>query len=450
MRKLKYALACVTLSQPLVALSDSTTHSPRLSGALGYEIGGGYISDPPTRINTVPILELGAGWDLNMQCGEFDPRVTVSNQLNGITQGFRDMMDNIISAATGAVASLPALAIQRANPGLYDMLQQGILQGKMDFEWAETSCEEMSKVLLGEESFPFEKFKLSAKVGEWSTQIGASGGDAVRAKENVDDEDTDGKGAEWICGTLKGGDGQQPIRALTDVVTVGYNILFDRNNSCSTASVPPATGQGTPLWEYWNGPQQASQWAKQVVGDTELRTCDGCKKFRGEPGKGLTYMHRDLAEDLFDDLEDLVDGSTALRWQNLNRVSAPPGVVINDTIIHAIRKRTPQAQQEMIGKLASEIAYTRIVEQGRLLTQMLRTGVKEPNVSAFEPAKVVVNEAIDHLQVELDQLDQEIKTRKAIARNTIQTILGYEEKRVQNTRSPERGKATGTSSIGQP
>lgn len=443
-------LAGVCLGASMGALADSVNHSPRLSGALGYEIGGGYISDPPTKIHTVPVLELGAGWDLNMQCGEFDPRVTVSNQLNGITQGFRNMMDNIIQAATGAVASLPALAIQRANPGLYDMLQQGILQGKMDFEWAETSCEEMSKVLLGEESFPFEKFKLSAKVGEWSTQIGASGGDAVRAKENVDDEDTDGKGAEWICGTLKGGSGQQPIRALTDVVIVGYNILFDRNNSCSTASIQPATGQGTPLWEYWNGPTQAALWAKQVVGDTELRTCDGCKKFRGEPGKGLTYMHRDLAEDLYEDIEDLVDGSTALRWQNLNRVSAPPGVIINDMIIHAIRKRTPQAQQEMIGKLASEIAYARIVEQGRLLTQMLRTGVKEPNVSAFEPAKVVVNEAIDHLQVELDQLDQEIKTRKAIAKNTIVRILASEEKRVQETMIYDRKKPTGIDQLGTP
>ncbi len=154
-------MLCAALSG--VVTADSLEHSPRLKGAIDYEIGGGYISDAPTRINTVPILELGIGWDLNMECGEFDPRISVSNQLNGITAGFRNMMDNIIQSATGAVASLPALAIQRANPGLYDMLQQGILQGKMDFEWAETSCEEMSRVLMGDQSFPFEKYKLSIK-----------------------------------------------------------------------------------------------------------------------------------------------------------------------------------------------------------------------------------------------------------------------------------------------
>lgn len=432
------------------AIADSREHSPRLKGATEYQIGGGYFSDAPTRVHTVPVLELGIGWDMNMECGEFDPRITVSNQLNGITEGFRNMMDNIIQSATGAVASLPALAIQRANPGLYDMLQQGILQGKMDFEWAETSCEEMSRVLMGEQSFPFEKYKLSIKTNNWANEINTSGGDAIRAKEALDDTNHGNAGAEWTCGVNKGGTGQQPIRALSDVVQVGYNIMFDRANSCATSTVGPADGQGTPLWEYWNGPVAASNWSTRVLGDIEMRTCDGCKKMRGTPGKGLTYMHRDMTDVLRDDLEDLVTGATQLTWQNLNRVSAPPGVIINDTIIMAIRKRDAQGQGEMIRKLAGEIAYARLVEQGRLLTQLLRTGVKEPNVAAFEPAKIVINDSIDQLQVELDQLDHEIKTRQAIAKETIVKIMGLEEKRIQETMIHDRAKATGTNQLGTP
>ncbi|MCG8612241.1 MAG: integrating conjugative element protein [Pseudomonadales bacterium] len=431
-------------------VADSLDHSPRLKGVMDYEIGGGYISDAPTRVHTIPILEMGIGWDLNMECGEFDPKISVSNQLNGITEGFRNMMDNIIQSATGAVASLPALAIQRANPGLYDMLQQGILQGKMDFEWAETSCEEMSRVLMGEQSFPFEKYKLSIKTNDWAQEISTSGGDAIAAKNATDDINHGNAGAEWKCGDNKGGTGQQPIRALTDVVQVGYNILFDRVNTCATSTVGAADGQGTPLWEYWNGPVAASNWSTRVLGDIEIRTCDGCKKMRGIPGKGLTYMHRDMTDDLIEDLEDLVTGVTQLTWQNLNRVSAPPGVTINDTIIMAIRKRNAIAQGAMIRKLAGEIAYTRLVEQGRLLTQLLRTGIKEPNIATFDPAKIVVNEAIDQLQVELDQLDLEIKTRQAIAKNTILKIMGKEEKKVQSTRNVDRDKASGTNQVGMP
>lgn len=432
------------------AMADSREHSPRLKGATEYQIGGGYFSDAPTRVHTVPILELGIGWDMNMECGEFDPRISVSNQLNGITEGFRDMMDNIIQSATGAVAALPALAIQRANPGLYDMLQQGILQGKMDFEWAETSCEEMSRVLMGEQSFPFEKYKLAIKTNNWANEINTSGGDAIRAKEALDDTNHGNAGVEWACGVNKGGTGQQPIRALSDVVQVGYNIMFDRANSCASSTVGPADGQGTPLWEYWNGPVAASNWSTRVLGDIEMRTCDGCKKMRGTPGKGLTYMHRDMTDVLIDDLEDLVTGATQLTWQNLNRVSAPPGVIINDTIIMAIRKRDAQGQGEMIRKLAGEISYARLVEQGRLLTQLLRTGVKEPNVAAFEPAKIVINDSIDQLQVELDQLDHEIKTRQAIAKETIVKIMGLEEKRIQETMIHDRAKVTGTNQLGTP
>src|SRR5690554_450535 len=131
----------VVLAGSLAASANAMeTTSPRLNTLMDYQIGGGLISGPPTKIHSIPILSFGAGWDLNMACGEFDPKMTVKNQLNGLTDGFKNMMDNVINSATAAVASLPALAIQKADPGLYDLLQQGILQGKMDFEFAESSC----------------------------------------------------------------------------------------------------------------------------------------------------------------------------------------------------------------------------------------------------------------------------------------------------------------------
>lgn len=194
----------------------------------------------------------------------------------------------------------------------------------------------------------------------------------------------------------------------------------------------------------------AANWAAAVIGDVELRTCTGCTKIKTKPGKGLTYQHRDLAESLFDDIDDLVSGVTQLTWQNLNRVSAPPGVLVDDIIISAIRKQPASTQQEMITKLSSEIAYTRLVEQGRLVTQMLRTGIKEPNAANMEQAKQVVNEAIDHLQVELGQLDAEIQTRKAVAKLTIQRILGNEERNVQNVRTPKRSQGSGVNALGAP
>ncbi|CAM5450298.1 hypothetical protein SSTU70S_06963 [Stutzerimonas stutzeri] len=56
---------------------------------------------------------------------------TLQNQLNGITNGFQTIMSNVIQNATSAVASLPALIIQRADPGLYNLLTNGILQARL-------------------------------------------------------------------------------------------------------------------------------------------------------------------------------------------------------------------------------------------------------------------------------------------------------------------------------
>ena len=109
-----------------------------------YQIGGGSAIMPAPSRKRPHELTLGIGWNANLMCGNFDIKTTVKNQLNGITEGFKDLMGNIIQSATGAVASMPAMIIQRANPQLYDLLTNGVLQGRLDFDNLKTSCEELS------------------------------------------------------------------------------------------------------------------------------------------------------------------------------------------------------------------------------------------------------------------------------------------------------------------
>lgn len=425
-----------------VSNASSLEHSPRLQAVMGYQIGGGYLPEKPTNEELINILQLGTGWDSNVDLNEFDPRIAISNQLNGVTEGIHEMLGTIIESATGDIVGLAGMAIQRANPGLYDMLQQGVLQGRMDYEAAEKSFEDMSETLMQEASFPFQKYQLAIKSQNLASAIdGLSGsftGDPIKARLNFKAMDHANGGAEWVCGVKKGGSGvMEPVKAIEDVVEVGYNIMFDRA-ACETTAIDAATGLGTPLFTYWESPSQASEWSKRVLGDIEIRTCDGCTKIRGSLGKGLTYMHRDMADEIEEDLEELVSGTTDLTHANLRKVSAPPGVIINDTIIMAIRKKDAGVQAEMVRKLAGEISYARLIEQGRLLTQLLRTGMGEPNVAAFEPAKVIVKEAIDQLKGELDLLHHEVNVRESIATKSIITIMGMEEKVIQSTRVFDR------------
>ena len=123
-RKIWYSICLVgliiTISQPNLSIAIDDDFLYELGGAL--PIGRSATNRPNT-------ARIGAGlaWNTDLMCGNFDIRTSVSNQLNGISGAFQNMMGNIIQSATGAVASLPALAIQKLNPALYDLLQNGVL-----------------------------------------------------------------------------------------------------------------------------------------------------------------------------------------------------------------------------------------------------------------------------------------------------------------------------------
>ena len=86
---------------------------------LYYKIGGGGpVSASAGRGYQPGQLGLGINWNQGSACSGLNPQATVANQLNGATRGFQNMMGSAVQNATGAVAALPAMIIQRAAPGL--------------------------------------------------------------------------------------------------------------------------------------------------------------------------------------------------------------------------------------------------------------------------------------------------------------------------------------------
>src|SRR5690606_4597076 len=131
-------------SQPLWAQTTIDDYNVHHRGSvIGddvlYSIGGGRaVSMGP--VGQMPTLGVGIGWNSNLICGDMSITTTLQNQLNGITDGFQTIMSNVIQNATAAVASLPALIIQRADPGLYNLLTNGILQARLDFDRSKMTC----------------------------------------------------------------------------------------------------------------------------------------------------------------------------------------------------------------------------------------------------------------------------------------------------------------------
>ena len=140
-----------------------------------YEIGGAEpVSVPANPAVTSITLGGSAELGLGYSCGKFDPVAAVTNTLNEIGDGLDNMMDAMVAAATNAIASLPALILQRANPGLYDLFQNALLKAEKVMQLATKSCEQM-EAEIAQGKNPYADLITLSKGNDWKLQMGIGG-----------------------------------------------------------------------------------------------------------------------------------------------------------------------------------------------------------------------------------------------------------------------------------
>ncbi len=192
---------------------------------LMYSIGGGSAVSM-SRAAGMHSLGVGAGWNSNLMCGDMNISTTIQNQLNGLTNGFQSIMSSVIQNATSAVASLPALIIQRADPGLYNLLTNGILQARLDFDRSKLTCRAMAEKMADTAGGQMGWSQLAEGM---ALRQAVASTDAVSAIEQA--ETSRGKdGVPWVGGDNAGGAGQPSIKVISDVTRAGYNLVNGRSN----------------------------------------------------------------------------------------------------------------------------------------------------------------------------------------------------------------------------
>jgi len=374
---------------------------------------------------------VGIDWNANLICGDMDLEVTLRNQLNGITEGFESIMSGVIESATEAVASLPALIIQRADPGLYNLLTNGILQARMDFDRSKLTCrqmaERMADVAGGQRGWDqlAEGFALSDAVEE---------GDAVSAVDEAENN-RGNNGVPWVGGENAGGDGQEPIRVVGDVARAGYNLLNGRGITDST-SIDRATCNGRLTCEAWSSPDAAATWATRVLGETEHRTCETCTKTRARAGVGLTPLIQEEYERKLQALQELVTGSEPLTIANLDAAGSA-AMPITRGVIEALRDEPDQ--NILARRLASEVALATVMERALLLARILLAGAKEPNVAANQLAQDAISRESDWLNREIENLRMEFEIRRTLASNAAMSIIERSSARGAASRAISQG-----------
>lgn len=384
---------------------------------LGYELGGGAAYGAASTRIVPPSIGLGIQWKADMMCGNMDLQSTIKNQLNGSTDGFKNIMGGIVESATGAVMSLPAMMIQRSNPGLYELLSNGVLQARVDFDRSKMSCQgildQAGSYLDGGPSLA-----TLAKAEAMKSAIRATDGDSVAAEKKAEADGTE-NGIEWM-GEKRGGSGQKPIAFTEDIARRAYNTTVGRTAN-TNAMVTAAQCNGAAICTLWDTPQKAAEFAKKVVGETELTTCqDGCDPAAVKPGTGLLHLADEVYEEKAEIMGKLLDKTQKISEEELRKLSTPM-LPVSRSVIEALRD-DPDGQV-LSERLLSEISLADITWKGMQLMRLLMTGAQNPDVQKVAEAKQHVSDKIANLQAEIDSMKMEMDMRRDLANNTATAAL---------------------------
>ncbi|WP_416139134.1 integrating conjugative element protein [Halomonas sp. HK25] len=467
----------------------ATQASAQSADALYYQIGGASpFSVSAGRGYNPNSRGIGISWNMNATCGSFDIGATVSNQLNGVTDGFQNLMGTVVQNAQSAVASLPAMVIQRANPGLYDLLSNGVLQGRVDFDRASMSCRQMSERMA--DRVTGQGWQQMAAAESWQSAA-QSNADVVSAQEQVD-QSGGNQGVTWVGGQRRGGQDQVPIRVVQDTARAGYNLLHGRNDTTSSASIAGggggwgsvATNEGTwigggglsgtaggggsggsggsgtgggtgaclgGMCTVWQSPEEAAEWTQTVIGEQSIRTCDGCERSESQAGTGLVRELEHEQQEVYDRLQGLVDGSEPLTPENLRQVSAGDGLTVSRGVIESLRT-DPEASL-LIHRLSSEMALARTLTKALWARRLLLAGSSDPGIADNEQGMSALDRKLVALDRDIESLRSEMEIRQALGNSAAGIALERASRRSQGASQGEtfrpdaaldgRGRPTG-------
>jgi integrating conjugative element protein (TIGR03755 family) len=420
----------------VTASSSGVSANGAISDGLFYSIGGGSVVSPSTTRNNMTRLGVNEGWSSDLMCGNFDLKTTVGNQLNGVTSGFKDLMSTVIQGATGAVASMPAMIIQRSNPGLYEMLTNGILQAGLSFDKAKLNCQSMANKMadytLG------NKWTQAAVTEEYKDVVASSDGDAVSSDLKLQ-KATGEAGATWIGGQKSGGKGQTAIKPTHDLAKAGYNMM--NNLPVTGNSTVDSTSCNGSVCQRYPTSEDAAAAVVKVLGDRSIRTCrdatqcedggDDNSASSTVAGTGFAPMLEDTTKTNLDELVKLVNGSDTPTADNLAKLKTG-SLVVTRGVIQSLKDDPDNTA--LVQRLAGELAMADTVETALDMRRLITTGESEPNAADQPEALAEGDRRVDALDRELASLRNEMELRKAISNNSLLTTLERQGVRNQDSR----------------
>ena len=410
----------LALSILLASSTASALQPPSNDADWYYSLGGEQTVSSPLSYTTNSIVLGGsANWGAGFNCSAFNPTLGVANTLNKVKAGIDSFQQQLVGAATSAIASLPMLMLQRANPGLYDMLMSASAAAEGRVTLATKSCE-LAMKQIGEGKNPYSDWITLSRTATWKDQMGtgatnSASVDIIEAKKKVEDENGD-KGVDWINGGPAGGIGQPAIHIPSDVVQAGYNQTLNRSAS-SNAAAPANTGR---MGDLWRSPAEAKAWSRSVLGEEQIRTYKNSPT-NSLPGRGLAFEINKEVEVIKPLLNDLITGASPASIANLEKVSAP-NIFISSELIASLKTINTVDRSILTAKLTQEIATARTVEKALMMRRLIQSGIQEPNIYASGKGYDAATKYIATLDSAINSVLFEAEINKKITSTTSKTI----------------------------
>lgn len=408
-------------------------------GPMYYRIGGGRPVPPSAYLGYNYSIGVGLSVGANFSCGKFNLKENIKGVLNNVKDAADEMQNAMVAAANAAIASLPALILQRLNPGLYDIFTNALLEAKARVNISVASCQQM-EAAIAEGGNPFEGW---VRVGRWSSwqEKGAASPGAVTDVADQVKEDNGRAGVPWVCtdgGEKAGGVGQRTIRPIRDAVTAGINVILGRQGGglphelCSNAAISGASPGAQRLAELFDTPSEAADFAAQVNGDLEVTTYDGGVKGH-QPGTGiLPYVERDQIT-INSSLNQAVSLSLGQPLpENLSKDISAPRMEITEQTLNALRSLQGAERQAYLGRLASEISVARNIEKLLMVRRALLAARDMPEIRNG-PGERQVQEGIDRIYQQVEELMFETRIRHELVSNTALALLEAETNKRSDT-----------------
>lgn len=405
--------------------------------SLMFEIGGK--TKLKQRRNRSIYVGAGIRWKTPM-CGNFDMSLSVTNVLNGLSGDLEKLGNDLVSSITGAISNWPMMEIARADPQLYEFLQQGKLEASEIFNASVASCEEMTNQMIS------EGYGVAGSPGSWVETSGfedwsstnPQSEDVVQIEERVDKSKGD-SGVKWIGGEKAGGKNQPPIDAVADTVKAGVNLLAKRD--VKSRSNLSRNDEAPWFAKYWKDPDEAAKWVTDIVGETTIQTCIGCERLRTTPGTGI-YAKLEKEQNRIEDrvLQLIAEPNMVYKYSDLENISAP-GYLISQQVMEALKSEGIY-QVALAERLAEEVATINIIERLIAARRILLSGLKEAYVAQNPDAVEIINARILELSDEMLLIKQDAELRASTKQSVAITLL---DRKIQREKAVAQHSDSNTS-----